>query len=502
MNPSHSPTFSITESLRTPSKAASASSDRSSGGRASDSFSSIYHRETASFDNESQSKGLNINGLDEEGARKKGASNTANSQSRAEENEAALMVDESTLPGDIDEIPALAEHDLAKDDQAFKTELLHGISVALPSNSSQTKVGEILPPSGKELPLGGEHSEQKSLLTRPTTESELGDIDEIPALAEHDLAREDQTFETELLHGISAALPSNSPKTKVGEMLPPSGKELPLGGEHSEQKSLLTKPATESELGEVLTRADTRIEIRGRSNVNERSDRLRQGKVVDLNSTRSDPSMHEHRLETPQSKILSEALSESLALLTSKPLQDPATALTTGNNSPTNLSAVVSQIDSTAAQKLSLAADAAANTDLNASARNSSLDRSNVLGEKIHWMRNANISTAELHLHPAELGSIEIKIVTEDQQARVSFITSSATARDVIEESLPKLRELLADSGLALDQSDISQKESGDEPAQKNQQALPENSNVEREIKREFTSSLQSSRIGHIDHYV
>jgi flagellar hook-length control protein FliK len=427
MNPSHSSTFSITEPLRNPSKAAGASSDRSSGGRASDSFNSIYHSETASFDNEKQTKDININSLREENDRQKDASNTANTQLRAEENEGALVVDESTSPGDTDGTPAPAENDLAREDQSFETELLHGISVTLPSSSSQTKVGEMLPPGGKEWPPGGEHSEQKSLLTDPTAEPELG---------------------------------------------------------------------------EVLTRADTQIEIPVRSNANERSDRLRQSKVVDLNSTRSDPSMNEHRLEIAQSKVLSEALTESLALLTSKSLQDPATALTTGNNSLTNLSAVVSQIDSTAAQKLSLVADAAANTDLNASARSSNFDRSNVLGEKIHWMRNANISTAELHLHPADLGSIEITIVTEDQQARVSFITSSATARDVIEESLPKLRELLADSGLALDQSDISQKESGDEPAQKNQQALPENPDVQREIKRELTSSPISSRIGHVDHYV
>jgi flagellar hook-length control protein FliK len=427
MNPSHSSTFSITEPLRNPSKAAGASSDRSPGGRASDSFNSIYHSETASFDNEKQTKDININSLREENDRQKDASNTANTQLRAEENEGALVVDESTSPGDTDGTPAPAENDLAREDQSFETELLHGISVTLPSSSSQTKVGEMLPPGGKEWPPGGEHSEQKSLLTDPTAEPELG---------------------------------------------------------------------------EVLTRADTQIEIPVRSNANERSDRLRQSKVVDLNSTRSDPSMNEHRLEIAQSKVLSEALTESLALLTSKSLQDPATALTTGNNSLTNLSAVVSQIDSTAAQKLSLVADAAANTDLNASARSSNFDRSNVLGEKIHWMRNANISTAELHLHPADLGSIEITIVTEDQQARVSFITSSATARDVIEESLPKLRELLADSGLALDQSDISQKESGDEPAQKNQQALPENPDVQREIKRELTSSPISSRIGHVDHYV
>ncbi|PCI81625.1 MAG: hypothetical protein COB20_01345 [SAR86 cluster bacterium] len=434
MNPSFTPTLRIADPLHTPSKAAGASSDRSSGGKASDSFNALYHSETASLDDENRIKDSNINSLDRGNGKKndslgakKDVSNAANTQLRTKVNEDALVVDESLLQGNMDEIPTLTEHDLA---------------------------------------------------------------------------RGDQTFETELPHGISAALPSNSTQTEVGEKFPLGGKELPRGGESLEQESLLARSTAESELGEVLTRADAGFEISRRNDVSERSDRLRQGKVIDLSSTRSDSSINEHRTETVQSKALSESLTESLSLLAAKPLQDPATVLTAGNNSTTNLAAVVSQIDSTAAQKLILATDAAANTDLNASAHSRSFDRSNALGEKIHWMHNANISTAELHLHPAELGSIEIKIVTEDQQARVSFITSSATARDVIEESLPKLRELLAESGLALDQSDISQKESGDEPARRDQQALSGNLHIESEMEQGLTASPIPSRIGQVDHYV
>lgn len=412
MNPSHSPTLSIADPLRTPLKAAQASSDRSSGRRASDSFNALYHDQKASFDDAKKTKDSNINSLD---------------RADKKNNEDSLEVDEPIFRDDIDETPVLAEKDLAGEDQIFETELLHGISVALPSNSSKMGVGE-------KFPLGG--------------------------------------------------------------------KELPLNTEILEQDPLLTKTNVEPEPGEMLARAEMGIEIRGRSELGQRSDRLMQDKVGDLNSIRSDLSMNEHRFELAQSKVSSESHIESLSVLASKPSQDPTTLLTAGNIAPTSLAAVVSQIDSTSAQKLSLAADAAANTDLNASARSSSFDRSSALGEKIHWMHNAKISMAELHLHPAELGSIEIKIVTEDQQARVSFITSSAAARDVIEESLPKLRELLADSGLALDQSDISQKQSGDEHARKDQQALPESLHIEREMEREFTASPISSRIGQVDHYV
>lgn len=427
MNPSHSTTFSITDPSRAPSKTAET---RSSSQRAGDSFSAFYHREAASFDEQNQSKARknnDIEKMDEKRnaslAAQKDASHDADTHLRAEDNEGALAVDESILQGDKDEISALAGHDLASQDQTFETELLHGISITLPSNSSQTKGGEKFPLSGKELPPSGAQSEQEMLLLRPTAESELPD---------------------------------------------------------------------------VVARTDTGIQIRGRSDVSKRDDSLISEKVVDLTSIRSDSS----RNEMIQAKALSEPLPESLSLLGLKSWQDPATTLTAGNNSPTNMAAVVSQVDSMAAQKLSVTADTAATSDLSASARGSSFDKSDALGEKIHWMRNANISIAELHLHPAELGSIEIKIVTEDQQARISFITSSATARDVIEESLPKLRELLADSGLALDQSDISQKDNSDEQARKDQQTLPENRHIEREIENKFTTSLISTRVGQVDHYV
>ncbi len=434
MNPSHSSTLNIANPLRGPFESREANSGQFSGERASNSFTALYHDEAASFDGEKRVKSSNINNLadDNEGinaslAAQKDASNGADIQPRAEQREKTPIVEESIMQGNTGEIPALVEQDSAKEDQTFETELLHGISVALPSNSPQMKIGENFPPGGKELPRSGGPSEQGSLLARPTAESELRDVD---------------------------------------------------------------------------ARADTVTRISGRSDTREGGDRLRQGNVVEAPTTRSNSSMNEHRLEMAQSRILSEPLTEGLTPFAPKALQEPANALAASNNFSTNHAAVAPQIDPVTAQKISLLADSVTNTGLNANARSGSIDWSNALGDKIHWMRNANVSTAELHLHPAELGSIEIKIVTEDQLARVSFITSSAAARDIIEESLPKLRDSLADSGLELGQSDISQKENGDKPAEKDQQALPENQYIEREMEREFTASPIASRIGHVDRYV
>ena len=81
------------------------------------------------------------------------------------------------------------------------------------------------------------------------------------------------------------------------------------------------------------------------------------------------------------------------------------------------------------------------------------------LGSRIRWMGNLNISSAEIKLYPAELGTLEILITAEDDQARVNFITSTSAAKEMIEASLPRLRELLGQSGMLLEQGDVTHRD-------------------------------------------
>ena len=66
---------------------------------------------------------------------------------------------------------------------------------------------------------------------------------------------------------------------------------------------------------------------------------------------------------------------------------------------------------------------------------------------------------ATVQLHPAELGRLHVTINTDGDQARVMFVTDTAHARDAIEQSLPRLRELLQQSGLDLAEGDVSYRE-------------------------------------------
>ena len=80
---------------------------------------------------------------------------------------------------------------------------------------------------------------------------------------------------------------------------------------------------------------------------------------------------------------------------------------------------------------------------------------------------------ATLQLHPADLGRLQVSITTEGDQARVVFVADSAAARDAIEQSMPRLREMLAQSGLQLSHSDVSGQFQGGADSQRDTPGLP-----------------------------
>jgi flagellar hook-length control protein FliK len=69
------------------------------------------------------------------------------------------------------------------------------------------------------------------------------------------------------------------------------------------------------------------------------------------------------------------------------------------------------------------------------------------------------VREARLQLHPAELGRLQVTVTTEGDQTKVVFTAETAAARDAIEQSMPRLRDMLEQSGLQLAQSDVGQRD-------------------------------------------
>lgn len=110
------------------------------------------------------------------------------------------------------------------------------------------------------------------------------------------------------------------------------------------------------------------------------------------------------------------------------------------------------------------------------------------------------VREARLQLHPAELGRLSVTVSTDGDQARVSFIADTAAARDAIEQSMPRLREMLEQNGLQLAQSDVGQRDlqGGRDGADAERSVRPGDAGdnpAESEVPEELVSHRSSARI-------
>ena len=77
------------------------------------------------------------------------------------------------------------------------------------------------------------------------------------------------------------------------------------------------------------------------------------------------------------------------------------------------------------------------------------------VGNRVSWMVGQHESQAELTLTPPQLGKIEVSITISGDQTSAQFVTATPAARELIEQSLPRLREILEQSGISLGQTDV-----------------------------------------------
>jgi len=79
------------------------------------------------------------------------------------------------------------------------------------------------------------------------------------------------------------------------------------------------------------------------------------------------------------------------------------------------------------------------------------------MGDRIVWMSNRAIPSAEIRLNPPNLGPISVRVDVSDDQATVVFTAQHAAVRETLEASIPKLREMMSAQQLNLAEVNISQ---------------------------------------------
>ncbi|MBR4876329.1 MAG: flagellar hook-length control protein FliK, partial [Rhodocyclaceae bacterium] len=82
---------------------------------------------------------------------------------------------------------------------------------------------------------------------------------------------------------------------------------------------------------------------------------------------------------------------------------------------------------------------------------------------RLSWLAQRGESKAELVLSPPNMGKLGVSLHMNGDQMTAQFVTASAATRDMLEQAMPRLRELLQQANIELAQADVS---TGDNPQQ------------------------------------
>lgn len=92
------------------------------------------------------------------------------------------------------------------------------------------------------------------------------------------------------------------------------------------------------------------------------------------------------------------------------------------------------------------------------------------VSQKVSWVATRDNGRAEIVLNPAHLGRIEVSINMNGEHATAAFVAANATAREALQDAMPRLREVLAQSGIQLGQTSVDAGTSGQAQADQQQQ--------------------------------
>lgn len=86
---------------------------------------------------------------------------------------------------------------------------------------------------------------------------------------------------------------------------------------------------------------------------------------------------------------------------------------------------------------------------------------SDQMAERVQMMMSKNLKNIDIRLDPPELGRMQIRMNMNGDGATVHFTVANQQARDALEQSMPRLREMLAQQGVQLGDTSVQQQSSG-----------------------------------------
>ncbi|WP_226812073.1 flagellar hook-length control protein FliK [Buttiauxella massiliensis] len=139
-------------------------------------------------------------------------------------------------------------------------------------------------------------------------------------------------------------------------------------------------------------------------------------------------------------------------------------------NNTTTASALTTPVFSTATVATPASAQIAVPVAPQISAQLGSQEWQQAVSQHITLFTRQGQQSAELRLHPEDLGQIQISMKLDDNQAQLQMVSAHSHVRAALEATLPNLRIALAESGIQLGQSSISSESSAGQQQQQSGQ--------------------------------
>lgn len=132
--------------------------------------------------------------------------------------------------------------------------------------------------------------------------------------------------------------------------------------------------------------------------------------------------------------------------------------------------------------------------------RNSASEVTHRLTERLVLMVSRDIQTATIRLDPPDLGKLDIRITTSNEQVQVQVVTHQPVVRDLLEQQAHRLREMLEQQGFAKVDVNVS-----DQSQQERERAEAGNGTLDGQDEEgenaQATETVRRS-VGLVDHYV
>jgi len=80
----------------------------------------------------------------------------------------------------------------------------------------------------------------------------------------------------------------------------------------------------------------------------------------------------------------------------------------------------------------------------------------NQVGQKVIWMVGGEDQSATLELNPPDLGPVQVVLNVSNDLASVTFSAQQLEVRQALENALPRLREMMSESGIALGNATVN----------------------------------------------